>query len=214
MWVVKLGGSLANSEELPRWLEVIATAGAGKVVLVPGGGPWANEVREAQKREGFDDRVAHRKALRAMEQYGRVLAAKRSGLVAAESMVAIREVLRSGQVPVWMPYEMVIADRSIPESWDVTSDSLAAWLAGKLNASTLLLVKSFAITEPQSSIEEMVRRGWLDPSFPLFTSGAHLQIRLLGKSEHERFLSLCSSGKAEGMIVNLDPQNSLPKVAR
>jgi aspartokinase-like uncharacterized kinase len=183
MWVVKLGGSLANSEELPRWLEVIATAGAGKVVLVPGGGPWADEVREAQKREGFDDRVAHRKALRAMEQYGRILAATRTGFVPAESIAAIREVLKENQVPVWMPYEMVIADPTIPENWDVTSDSLAAWLAGKLNASTLLLVKSFAIGEPQPRIEDMVRRGWVDRGFPQFTSSARFQIRVLGQGD-------------------------------
>ena len=121
---------------------MIATAGAGKVVLVPGGGPWADEVREAQKREGFDDRVAHRKALRAMEQYGKVLAGMRANLVPAAGIAEIHEVLRNGQIAVWMPYEMVVADPSIPESWDVTSDSLAAWLARQLNASALLLVKS------------------------------------------------------------------------
>jgi 5-(aminomethyl)-3-furanmethanol phosphate kinase len=183
MWVVKLGGSLANSEELPRWLEVIATAGAGKAVLVPGGGPWADEVREAQKREGFDDRVAHRKALRAMEQYGRVLVATRPGSIAANSIATIREVLKKNHVPVWMPYEMVAADPSIPESWDVTSDSLAAWLTGKLNASTLLLVKSLAIQEPQPDIEELVRRGWVDPSFPQFTSSARFQVHVLGQGD-------------------------------
>lgn len=183
MWVVKLGGSLANSKELPRWLDVIATAGAGKVVLVPGGGPWADEVRKAQKREGFDDPVAHRKALRAMEQYGRVLVATRPGFVAADSTAAIRESLENGQVPVWMPYEMVVADPSIPENWDVTSDSLAAWLAGKLNASTLVLVKSFAIGVPQPGIEDMVRRRWVDSCFPQFTSSARFQIRVLGQGD-------------------------------
>ena len=113
-WVVKLGGSLANSEELPRWLDIIATAGAGKVVLVPGGGPWADEVREAQKREGFDDRVAHRKALRAMEQYGKVLAGMRANLVPAAGIAEIHKALRNGKVAVWMPHDMVVADPSIP----------------------------------------------------------------------------------------------------
>ncbi len=44
--------------------------------------------------------------------------------VNAGSIVAMREVLAKSQVPVWMPYEMVVADPSIPETWDVTSDSL------------------------------------------------------------------------------------------
>jgi aspartokinase-like uncharacterized kinase len=201
MWVVKLGGSLANSEELPRWLEVIATVGAGKVVLVPGGGPWADEVRAAQKREGFGNRVAHRQALRAMEQYGWILAATRPGFVPVDSIAAIQEVLKKGQVPVWMPYEMVAADPLIPETWDVTSDSLAAWLAGKLNAMVLLLVKSFAIGEPQPTIEDMVRRGWVDPAFPQFTSSARIQVRVLGLGDHKIAGELLASGALVGVSI-------------
>ncbi|HKQ25512.1 MAG TPA: aspartate kinase [Burkholderiales bacterium] len=185
MWVVKLGGSLAHSEDLPRWLEVIATAGAGKAVLVPGGGPWADEVRVAQKCENFDDRVAHRKALRAMEQYGRLLAAMHPGLVAADSIEGIRKVLRKTQVPVWMPYKMVVADPLIPENWNVTSDSLAAWLADKLNVTALLLVKSFAISQTQPPIEDMVRRGWVDPAFREFTSPGRFHVRVLGMSDQK-----------------------------
>ena len=196
MWVVKLGGSLANSEELPRWLEVIATAGAGKVVLVPGGGPWADEVREAQKREGFDDRIAHRKALRAMEQYGQVLAASRPGFIAAANIAAIHEVLARSQIPVWMPYDMVVADSSIPETWDVTSDSLSAWLADILNASALLLVKSFAINEPQPAIEDMVRRGWVDPGLPKFSCSGRFQVRMLGHGDQVTAGRLLASGIA------------------
>jgi aspartokinase-like uncharacterized kinase len=199
MWVVKLGGSLANSEELPRWLEVIATAGAGKVVPVPGGGPWADEVREAQKRDGFDNRVAHRKALLAMEQYAKVLAAASPAFVLTNSIVGIREVLRKNQVPVWMPYEMVVADPSIPETWDVTSDSLSAWLAGKMNASTLLLVKSFAINEPQPDIEEMVRRGWVDARFAQFAASRRFQVRVLGKGDQEAASRMLTSGAFAGV---------------
>jgi len=199
MWVVKLGGSLANSEELPRWLEVISTAGAGKVVLVPGGGPWADEVREEQRRKGFDDRVAHRRALRAMEQNGRVLAAMHPGLVNAGSIAAMREVLAKSQVPVWMPYEMVVADPSIPETWDVTSDSLSAWLAGKMNASTLLLVKSFAINEPQPDIEEMVGRGWVDSCFPQFTASGRFRVRVLGKGGQTAARQILTSGAFAGV---------------
>ena len=185
MWVVKVGGSLANSPELPRWLDVIATAGAGKVVLVPGGGSWADEVRAAQKREGFDDHVAHQKALRAMEQYGKVLAGMRANLIPAASIADIHEALRNGQIAVWMPYKMIVADPSIPESWDVTSDSLAAWLAKQLNASVLLLVKSVKFDGPQPEIEELLRRGWVDAAFARFTSGKKIRIVLLGHGDQK-----------------------------
>lgn len=175
--------------------EVIATAGAGKVVLVPGGGPWADEVRAAQQREGFDDRVAHRKALRAMEHYGSVLTAMRANLVPAASFTQMRATLSKGQVPVWSPHDMVVADACIPESWDVTSDSLAAWLANQLNASALLLVKSLTVAEPDLSVEELSRRGWVDQAFATFTRAARYRIRVLGQGDREIARRLLMTGE-------------------
>jgi len=183
-WVIKIGGSLMGCTELPRWLDVIATTGAGKVVLVPGGGPWAEEVRQAQQLEGFDERVAHRKALRAMEQFGKVLAGMRANLVPASSVAQFHAVLRDRGVAVWMPCEMVVADNSIPESWDVTSDSLAAWLARRLDASVLLLVKSVKVKMRQPGIEELMRLGWVDRAFAQFATGAHFRLVLAGRQDY------------------------------
>ncbi len=190
VWVVKLGGSLANSDELPKWLDVVAANGAGRVVLVPGGGPWADQVRAAQKREGFDDRVAHRKALRAMEQFGNFLAGMRANLVPSSSLAEIHEVLHGNGIPVWMPFDMVVANPAIPESWDISSDSLAAWMAGQLNASSLILVKSLKCDRPQPGVEEMMRRGWVDPAFAKFTSGVDFRIVLLGRGDQKAAASL------------------------
>ena len=194
VWVVKLGGSLANSPELPRWLDVIATAGAGKVVLVPGGGPWADEVRAAQKREGFDDRVAHRKALRAMEQYGKVLAGMRTNLVPAAGIAEIQGALRKDKIPVWMPYQMVVADPSIPESWDVTSDSLAAWLTGQLRAQGLVLVKSGEFGGGRIDAMEMAGRGWVDACFPQFVATAGCAVHVMSSDGFEWFGKILKPG--------------------
>ena len=67
------------------------------MVLVPGGGPFADAVRAAQPRMGFDDRAAHAMALLAMEQYGCALANLAQGLSLAASVAAIRRVLRGGR---------------------------------------------------------------------------------------------------------------------
>ena len=48
MWVVKLGGSLAYASELPRWLSALAEGAGGRAIIVPGGGPFADQVRHAQ----------------------------------------------------------------------------------------------------------------------------------------------------------------------
>jgi dihydroneopterin aldolase len=137
--VVKLGGSLAGAPVLADWLKVLAQAG-GRSVIVPGGGPFADQVRNLQRELGFDDATAHHLALLAMEQFGRILAALQPGLAPASNREEIDKALDSGQVPVWMPTEMTLDRPEIPESWQVTSDSLAAWLAGALNADRLVLV--------------------------------------------------------------------------
>ena len=104
--VLKLGGSYAFSPFLKNWIDAVKDC-AGCVVLVPGGGPFADAVRAAQPRMGFDDRAAHEMAVLAMDQYGRALTSLGAGLTAAPSLAAIRRVLRKGGVPVWSPTRMV-----------------------------------------------------------------------------------------------------------
>ena len=81
--VIKLGGSHAFAPHLRDWLAAIAGC-AGSMVLVPGGGPFADLVRDAQARIGFDDDAAHRMALLAMAQYGCALASLNAQFTLAE----------------------------------------------------------------------------------------------------------------------------------
>ncbi|HEX9180301.1 MAG TPA: aspartate kinase, partial [Burkholderiales bacterium] len=169
---MKLGGSLASDpSQLQRWLSMLATEGAGKVVIVPGGGPYADLVRESQAKLGFSDSTAHRMAILAMEQFALTLVALAPGLTPADSAEGILGVLGQGGVPVWLPGIMTIGNPEIPESWDVSSDSLAAWLARRLGAERLVLVKSCAVPGDQASSEELRRLGIVDAAFPEFMRG-------------------------------------------
>ena len=76
--VVKLGGSVVRSAELQAWLDVLAAARAA-IVVVPGGGALADEVRACQSQLGFGDRAAHRMALLAMDQLAWAVAGLRPG---------------------------------------------------------------------------------------------------------------------------------------
>lgn len=142
MWIVKLGGSLLGSPELPRWLETLVKISDGQVVIVPGGGLFADAVREAQQRTSVSDAIAHELALLAMDQFGLLLAGMNSKLVTASSELEIAERGWQHRCIVWLPSKMVLADDSVPKSWQVTSDSLSAWLANKIAAKQLVLVKS------------------------------------------------------------------------
>ena len=156
---------------------------AGSIVLVPGGGAFADLVRDAQPRIGFDDDAAHRMALLAMEQYGCALASMNMQFTLAESQAEIARTLAERRVPVWLPSRMVLAAREIPWSWDVTSDSLAAWLAGELRASRLVLVKHGAAC---MDAEELAARGIVDPAFPQFLARSGVALSVLGSTDHAR----------------------------
>lgn len=157
MWVIKLGGSLLGSPALKSWLDVLVKFGDGKVVVVPGGGLFADAVREAQSKTGVDDKTAHKMAVMAMDQYAALMIGLNPELAIASSELEIAEMGWQHRAIVWKPSPMVLADESLPTSWDLTSDSLAAWLADKLNAEHLLIVKSAEI-EVQSDIADLIAR--------------------------------------------------------
>lgn len=185
MHVVKLGGSLLRTpQDLRDWLRLITSAGSGRVVVVPGGGPFADAVRSAQIEIGFDDRAAHRMALLAMEQCGLLLASFEGSLVPADSFVTVREVLHGGQIPVWMPYRCALNAEDIPASWDITSDTLAAWLARELGASALWIVKSCAV--PLQDTERLAAIGVVDAAFPDFCARAPFGVHVLGPGDRLR----------------------------
>jgi 5-(aminomethyl)-3-furanmethanol phosphate kinase len=162
---VKLGGSLARSHSLARWVEALAVHGAGRVVIVPGGGAFADAVRRVDRRWRLPAPVAHRMALLAMEQYGCLLAALHPTLRSGETETGLRAVLRAGGVAVWSPARMAARSVDIEQSWEGTSDSLAAWLAARLGASDLVLVKSVAPPAGAVAVAELERRGIVDPRF-------------------------------------------------
>jgi dihydroneopterin aldolase len=166
--VVKLGGSLAGSPLLRPWLQAIEAA-AGSVVIVPGGGPFADAVRATQPVMGFDDRAAHVMALLAMAQYAVALASLGSKLIVAADGTAIEQALSHEQVPVWSPWPMLCEVPDVAESWDVTSDSLALWLATRLQARRVVIVKHRVPSG--ASAQQLVADAIVDAAFPRFLAG-------------------------------------------
>jgi (4-(4-[2-(gamma-L-glutamylamino)ethyl]phenoxymethyl)furan-2-yl)methanamine synthase len=139
--VVKVGGSLlAHEDALRAVLGVIdRTAGA---LVVPGGGPFADAVRDADRRLGLGDTAAHWMAVMAMDQYAELLVARLSRGERVTSVLEARAAVAAGRVPVLAPSRWLREADPLPHSWDVTSDSIAAWVAGQVGASTLVLVKA------------------------------------------------------------------------
>lgn len=195
--VIKIGGSCASTLDLRRWTAAVAASG-GRAVVVPGGGPFADAVRDAQPRMGFDDSAAHHMAMLGMEQFGHALASFHERLSVADNMTDLQRVLSYGSVPVWLPARMAMQAADIPPSWQVTSDSLAAWLAGRLNAARLILLKQVELPRQPVAVSELVAKEIVDPAFPQFLKASASAAFILGPADH----------MAVGAAVCDDPQGT------
>lgn len=197
--VAKLGGSLADSPQCDAWLAAFE-ASRRRTIIVPGGGVFARKVRVAQIKSGFDDATAHRLALSAMERFGAVLAGYSDRFTLASSLHEINAAMRRGLIPVWRPAAMALAAPDIPASWDMTSDSLAAWLARACGASDLLLVKSCDV-EPPISISALSARKIVDPLFAHYAARSGAAIHVAGPAVLPFATDLLQTGRVPGVAV-------------
>ena len=141
--VVKLGGGLlAHTEHFGDVLVAIGSAASRcRLLVVPGGGPFADAVREADRHVGLSDDAAHSMAVLAMDQYAHLLASRVVGGRVVESLSDIGAAVAASRVPVLAPSRWLREADPLPHTWDVTSDSIAAWVSGELGAHRLVLVK-------------------------------------------------------------------------
>ncbi len=167
MRVIKLGGSLFQSDALIKCLDSVERHYADSaVVIVPGGGAFADQVRLAQQRWQFDDATAHRMAILAMQQMALLIKGLKSNFSIAHSIADILQQLPQQKIVIWSPDSVELDHAAIKASWDITSDSLAAWLAGALSARELILVKAAIIDSslslPQLAGQEIIDQGFCD----------------------------------------------------
>lgn len=186
--VIKIGGSLAKSGRLADILKTIE-ARRRPVVIVPGGGVFADAVRDAQQQMGFDDALAHRLALHAMQQMAEVFVALSEAVTMVETLDGIAAALQSGEVPVWLPLAMIENDASIPADWSMTSDGIAAWLAERLGGAAVVLLKSAPVAR-DAGLEALQNSGIVDPVFPSIVRRARLDWSVLGAGDTGLFEEL------------------------
>jgi 5-(aminomethyl)-3-furanmethanol phosphate kinase len=198
--VVKVGGSYAHYSNLTVLAAALAE-GAGRAVVVPGGGPFADSVRSEQQKIGYDDRAAHRMALLAMAQFGYALASFSATLSPAASVETIRLALQRGLAPVWIPLDLLDGSPDLPENWDMTSDSLAAWLAGRLDASRVIFLKRTA--PPSSALNDLVTERILDPLTPRFLAAGNAEAWICAPDDIPCLGATLACGKTIGRRIEV-----------
>jgi probable H4MPT-linked C1 transfer pathway protein len=158
--VVKIGGALlAQPECLDRVLAIVASASSQRrLVIVPGGGPFAEGVRTVDRELGLSDEAAHWMAVLGMDQYAHLLADRLDGGVVVTSAAEMTSSLCGSRVPVLAPSRWLRDVDPLPHSWEVTSDSIAAWIAGTIGARCLLLVKPSGVSGRQDAVDPYFSR--------------------------------------------------------
>jgi Uncharacterized archaeal kinase related to aspartokinases, uridylate kinases len=140
--VIKVGGSLSSEPKKLRALmkKIGALSKTNLLVVVPGGGAFADTVRKYDKQFSLDRCVSHRMAILAMDQYGLLL----SDLVANSAVVrSFSEAMAAAdldKLPIFLPSQVMFEDDPLENSWKVTSDSIALYIAHRLHAAKVLFV--------------------------------------------------------------------------
>jgi aspartokinase-like uncharacterized kinase len=141
--VVKIGGSLIKEapglvdrlvkefgSENPNPVDEGQASGRlpFSVLIVPGGGIFADAIRAADEEFSLGADAAHWMAVLGMEQYACYLLDK-SSAVATDSIANLPH-----GVSILFPYRLIKTEDLLPHSWDVTSDTIAAWVATQIGA--------------------------------------------------------------------------------
>jgi aspartokinase-like uncharacterized kinase len=192
--VVKIGGSLAETGRLKSALDAIASA-KRPVVVVPGGGEFAQKVRDLQNALRFDDKSAHRLAMLGMHQMAEMYFTLDPRFAAADSLGGIQRQLAVGLTPVWMPLQMCQTDPEIPTDWSITSDGLAARLAERMGGAAVVLLKSVDVA-PNGAAADLAREGVVDTVFPDIVARAKLDWRIFGPSDDAALAALLAAAPA------------------
>jgi aspartokinase-like uncharacterized kinase len=209
--VVKVGGGLgrgAGDDALRALCTVLGELGERHPLLVVPGGAWfADAVREADRRFALPAATAHHMAVLGMEQFGWLLCE----LIPGAERCADPARAPSGRTAVLLPAALALD--ALPASWEVTSDSIAAWVAVRAGAGRLVLVKDvdglFAewpargdpIARMTAAELAALRPAGVDEHLPTLLEGATFETWVIGGRDPARLAELLEQGATVGTRV-------------
>ena len=121
-------------------------------------------------------------AILAMQQMALLFKGLKGNFAVAASIGEIKKQLTRQKIVIWSPDGVELNHAGVAANWDITSDSLAAWLAKALSADELILVKS-AVIDARLSITELAEQGIVDKAFCSFIEQAAYKITIINKQD-------------------------------
>ena len=147
--VVKIGGSLFPNYAIDLAKQLKGTDS----LIVLGGGEFANLIRKYDSEISFSQETNHWTAIDCMDIIAKLVNDKVDSTKLAYSIDEAKKISDDGFTPIFIVSEFLRSEDPFECSWDVTSDSIAAYVSHLLNANLLIVtnVNGIYTQEPKES---------------------------------------------------------------
>jgi aspartokinase-like uncharacterized kinase len=134
-------------------------------------------------------------ALLAMEQTAHMLCGLNPHCAVFRDRDELACLFAQRSVAIWLPSRMALADPAIEQDWSMTSDSLALWLAGRLGAAGVVMVKSAVVPEGHTNVVQLQQAGLLDDAFHRYIEASRCPLHLVHRSNSRILPELLGASK-------------------
>ena len=151
-WIVKLGGSLFPEDAIKLCKALVGR----KIIVICGGGDFANKIREFDKKNNFSCNSTHKAAILCMDIIGMLLADKVDGAKAVYSLEDAKNLIDEGKLPILLPSRLLEYLDPLEHSWNITSDSISVYISWLLKSKILIVTNVDGIYDSNPSSDGAV----------------------------------------------------------
>jgi len=144
--IIKFGGSIAERGTLKQIVQLGKTLSSlfdrkQNFAIIPGGGLFAEFVRETQEKYSLDDEQAHWMAIQAMEQHASLLLKFMPNSILHDFASKDFEALIFDELPILRVMKYMRTESDLEKTWNSTSDAIATEIALKIKAEKIVFLK-------------------------------------------------------------------------
>ncbi len=204
-------------EELRRLCDnLIDISKETKLLIVPGGGLFAETIRDAYTKFSIPEDIAHKMAVLAMNQYGLLLQSLfGDNTTIVEDINEINDCFEYKNIIIFQVSKMMHVNNNLPKMWSVTSDSISAHIAQIIGAENLILIKVIdSLTEQGSDkllsqvnvnvLDSAVKKGCIDDYIQNILSHNKIQCFIVNGRFPERVKKILRGDKTVSTEIIYD----------
>ena len=167
MWIFKIGGSWIKNPKLDELATLFNKFKDEKIVIVTGGGCFADSVRCAYKNSNMNEKTGNFLALKATEIFAHYLKIKNPNFFLSDK----EDEFYENKIKIWLPSKVLSKERTFEKNWNSTSDSVAVWLGNKIVSKGIIFLKSLSFSKTNTySLNTLQNQDILDQNVKKYLS--------------------------------------------